>query len=212
MSWHRRTLPALPCLLLLAACEGDRRGVPTGDTSMNDEFAACESVYEGPVVIDEVRVVCTAEDRLRFFVSTIGWTSDATVFSQATGTAGKQLADEHDVATFKHGACRDWDRLEQKLTTGVKVSAWEPNVSSPLSCSPGDDASHANPAVMTYVVRAYDLDGNLADCMALGHDPEGLLDGTHTGTYTPTHPEELKLCAKGLKGTDSKGEKKKGAQ
>ncbi|MBX2803763.1 MAG: hypothetical protein KTR31_39170 [Myxococcales bacterium] len=212
MSWQRRTAASLSgLLLLLAGCEGDRLGRPTGDTA---DFQPCEDIYDEALQITDFQAVCTAEDRLRLRVTTKGWTSDAVVFSQATGVAGPQLADEHDVATVRFGVCQDFDELERTLVTEADPANWEPNVSSPLSCSPDDDASHADPDVMTYVIRVYDLEGNLADCVAVGHDPAGLLDGSQVGTYTPTHPEEWKGCRQGFEDPGDAGTKgkKKGSK
>ena len=185
----------------LGGCVGDRLGGPTGETGFDfDNASPCRRVYDGRIRIQEATVTCVTDQQVRFFVDVRGWTSGAIVFSQETGTAGTQWADEHDLDTFRFGACQDFDHLERELATGLNENAWVPNLSTAFSCEQEDDDSwvhHGDPdvdGVMSYVVRAYAPDGSLADCLAFGHDPEGLLAGTYTRATEPTRPEELEGC------------------
>lgn len=212
--------PVLPVVALLIAtsCVGDRLAGPTADTGFDQP---CRRVYQGPVEIEEASVTCPSDEEVRFFVQTRGWTSGVTVFSQETGSKGVQWADQHDLETFKFGVCQDFDMLEQELRTGLPRTPgkgeeqWVANESTAFSCAQTDEGEFINHGgekggVMTYLVRAYAVDGSLASCMVFGHDPDGLLDETYTRVADPERPEELKDCIKGVyDSTTKKGKTKK---
>ena len=60
-----------------------------------------------------------------------------------------------------------------------------------FSC-PGHHGAPQN--VMTYVYRVYDSDGQLADCLAQGHDPEIVIDDLMDRRSDPSRPNELTDC------------------
>lgn len=215
-----RTHFAALVMMTTAACSGDRLAGPTADTGFDQP---CRRVYDGPVEIEEALITCETPTEVRFYARTRGWTSGITVFSQETGATGVQWADQHDLQTFKFGACQDFDMLERELRTGLprapgaKDEMWEVNQSTVFSCEQREDGTFVNhgdgsdSATMTYLLRAYAVDGSLASCLVFGHDPDGLLAGTYSRVLDPARPEELKQCIKGVttgsKGTD-KGTKK----
>ena len=180
----------------------------------------CRRVYEGPVEITDARISCPTDDQVRFFTRTQGWTSGVTVFSQETGAAEPQWSDQHDLKTYKFGACGDFDMLQLELQTGLERSpgpddeAWEANLSTAFSCAQNSDGTwvnHGDPSgggIMTYLVRAYDVDGTFASCMVFGHDPAGLVSGKYTRVLDPDRPEELENCKVGTY-TESKGKEPK---
>lgn len=194
----RLVLPAA-ALLLFNACVGDRLGGPTADTGFE---RPCSRLYDGPVAIEEALVACE-DSELRYYVRTMGWTSGVTIFAQETAAKGVQWADQHDLTTFKFGVCQDFDMLDLELTTSVGPTEWTPNESTAFSCEVDDDGNyihHGDPKTggnMTYLVRAYAVDGSLASCMVFGHDPKGLLAGTYKRSLEPDRPTDLKSCVVG---------------
>ena len=195
--------PLLFAVTLTAGCTGDRLGGPTGDTGFDTQ--ACPRPYDGPVRITEARVSCESDDTVRFYARTQGWTSEVTLFAQETGVDGAQRAEQHELVSFKFGACEDFDLLENQVTTGSPM--WEPNITSEFSCEQNDDGSYVNfgdpetGGVMSYIMRAYTVDGEFASCLAFGHDPQGLLDGDYddrrAGGVGPDRPDELSSCTIG---------------
>ena len=75
------------------------------------------------------------------------------------------------------------------ITTGVSPIDWSEGVSTVFPCGFYDD-----PAVMSYVVRAYDLNGELADCVAWGDDPDGMIDGVYFNINIPVDESEIFGC------------------
>lgn len=166
----------------LVACAGDSdtktdSGSPTGidTTDTETECAGQGGFYDGPITVQEVSVTCDASDNVRFYARTEGWTGDGWVFSQETANPTPNWSDTHDMESYQFDACGYEDELERTLATGAAVAAWEMNVSTVFTCAAHFDAANG---VMSYAVGVKDLDGNLADCLAWGQDPDGMIDGS----------------------------------
>ena len=84
--------------------------------------------------------------------------------------------------------------LETVLTTGV---ADPQDGGTILRCDPGQDYD-ADPPVLTHMFRIYDLDGTMADCVAAGHDPQGLIEGAYDRIKNRLTRTEVERCTIGV--------------
>lgn len=169
----------------------------TGTTGLTGD---CPDPYTGPILIDEIGVACDDPTTVTFTMRTTGLTSGGLVFSQETGNTDApyaQWSDEHDLDSIDFdAACGSFDSLARTLATGAGSFDWEVNVSTVFRCD--DDGAgnpyHHNATVMSYAFRAYDLDEVLADCVAAGDDPSGMLNNTYDRVNDPFMPGELAGC------------------
>lgn len=179
---------AMFAALALVACSGDDTSKTTGGTGTTDttdtqtDCADVGGFYDGPVTVQEVSVGCDANDVVRFYARTEGWTGDGWVFSQETANPTPNWSDTHDMASYQFDACGYEDELERSLETGAAPATWEMNVSSVFTCAGHYDAANG---VMSYAVGVMDIDGNLADCLAWGQDPDGMIDGSISRVNEP---------------------------
>lgn len=153
-----------------AACTGDK-GVDSG-TPADTGTAACAETYDGPPVIQEVRVECLSTNTVRFYARTEGWTDDGYVFSQETGNQTPNYSDEHDLTAYDWDACGFEDNLERELSTSADYNAAQRNQSTVFSCEP--DVHFDGAGVMTYAFAVNDQQGQVADCLAFGEDVNGM--------------------------------------
>lgn len=183
-------------LAALAACSGpDDKGdsADTGaldtdgaDTDTDTEATCPDGVYEGPVSIVSWDVSCV-NDQVTYSIETEGWTNDGVVYSQETENT-PPWSDEHDLVSYEFDECQSWDKLQTVLTTGAATTDWVPNESTVFSC-----ADHFNSPVMSYAAQVLDINGDVADCVAWGEDPQALVDGTaEPGANAPTF--DLSTC------------------
>ena len=191
----------LGMLAFAAGCAGDEGIKGSGETGTTDTdtmtgMTECPEIYTGPTLVQLTQVSCLDNSTVRFYVETDGWTGDGLWFSQETGNAEPQWADEHDILSFEFDDCGFWDHLEQELTTGAGVSDWSVNQSTVFSCEP--NVHFDGSGVMSYAARVYDIDGNFADCLAWGHDPQGMIDGDYSRANEPTAASELDSCEIGV--------------
>ncbi|MCB9685785.1 MAG: hypothetical protein H6735_12155 [Alphaproteobacteria bacterium] len=139
----------------------------TGGTMSADD---CLVVYEGPVLVTHSRITC-ADDDMTLWFQTEGWTSGGQVFVQDTSGGSPQWAEEHALESVGHDVCGAWDELEVDIHAGVRTDQYIPDVTSAFACSdPGAGR-------LTYAVAVQDIEGDLADCVVFGHDPQALLAG-----------------------------------
>jgi hypothetical protein len=80
--------------------------------------------------------------------------------------------------------------LSKTIDVGVGINDWADGVGTIFTC----EAHYNDPAVMSYITRAYDLDAMLADCVAWGEDPAGMIAGDYFGNNTPIAEGELAGC------------------
>mgnify|MGYP000589398861 CR=1 FL=1 len=76
------------------------------------------------------------------------------------------------------------------IATGASPSTWYVGTSTLFTC----DEYFNQPDIMSYVVRAYDINGGLADCVAWGHDPTGMIAGDYFVYNSPINRTEFGGC------------------
>ena len=80
------------------------------------------------------------------------------------------------VGLLSLSACLDydpdgyWDYLERTLPQITDWTAWDTDPNTLYACD------NARKATMTWMINAWDIDGNRADCAVWGHDPS-VFDG-----------------------------------
>ncbi len=177
----RRRLTGLWILAGLAACEqpstdsGGTGGLPVAPLRIRQYTAVCvdDATYSGEL-----------------------WASAAT-----NGTALLNLWDtlapsptahneEHDLLTTGTGAFG-----EILAVTLTEVASLEDVGAGTtlFGCAIGE--ALALPTALTYAIRVYDPEGELAECGAFGHDPAVVAAGTYpTAGGLPSSPNELASC------------------
>lgn len=173
-------LGAAVCTVVLAACygTGDFAGKASGDTadSVPIEFPRVTS-YD---------VECDAANdvaRYRAFTSIEPFAG--VVFQQDTSSPGPgQLAEEHDLLPNDLG-----DAVERELVPDVQSPTR--NESTAFSCVT-DQLTRQDR--VTFAFGLVDETGALVDCLAGGHDPRGLVDGTYQGLAAVEPSFPLSLC------------------
>lgn len=76
------------------------------------------------------------------------------------------------------------------IATGASPSTWSVGTATVFTCN-----DHFNgPDVMSYIARAYDINGGLADCVAWGHDPTGMIAGDYFVYNIPIDRSEFGGC------------------
>lgn len=175
---------------LAVGCTAGDKGADSGDSGGT---ATCpQGTYDGPVSVQRAEVDCTDTRTVRFYANTEGWTDDGYVFAQETGNE-VQYSDEHDLIAYDWDACGFEDNLEQTLTTNVDFNDVARNQSTVFSCEFEDHYDESG--VMTYAFAVNDVDGNLADCLAFGHDVTGMKNGTYDRLNEPSF--DLGICSEG---------------
>ncbi len=154
------------------------------------EDASCEERYADPARIDQLSASCDEHDRWGVVLQTRGWASRAVI--TLAGTAAQALWNEdHALDGGDFDPCGAWDRLEADAIE-TESDAWRSGQQTVFSCWQLQQL----PPVLTRVVRLYALDGSLVECLASGHDPEGLLGGAYDDALPNPieHRTELERC------------------
>lgn len=190
-------------LCSLVACTGGSDDKAEG-TDTATPAADCATPYGGPIVIRETHIRCETPTSVRFEAITDGPTSGGRIFSQETGNSdlNGQWADEHDLEIAEADPCGSYNLLEKTLVAGVGPDNWQHNLSTAFRCdAEGGVAFHHNALdVMSYAMRVYAPDGTLADCLAGGHDANGMINGVYGRVADPQSPGELAMCVVGVFG------------
>lgn len=168
----------------LAGCDrpevqhvGRRESSSVTSTGCPDGF------YSGPVSLARADVTCGG-DVLALLGETVGWANGGFLFIQETADdPEEQRAEEHAVLDTTFDMCGGWCTLEQSLDAGVA----EPVVDESTAFACDDDGGR------TYAVGVHDIEGTFVDCVAWGHDPQGLVDGV-AGVPTRTPSHDLGRC------------------
>lgn len=142
--------------------------------------------YTGPALISQIEMTCDPGGTAwRYRVHTVGWTSDALLNMSDTNNA-PPWDEEHWLPSYDFDAMGWWDELQLELSS----SSYVRDVSTLFRCD-----VHLVDGSMTWAVRVYDVDGNLGDCVALGHDPAGYIAGAYPPAYNyVTDPGEFAGC------------------
>ncbi len=184
----KQNLALIGLALLAASCDGDVTKA-SGDTST---LSGCATPFEGPIVIVQAGIVCDNASQVTFTASTDGLTSGGLIYSQETGNVEPQYSDEHDLeSTDWDEECGSFDNLARTLSTDAAFGASVVNQSTVFSCAAD---THFASDVMSYVVRVYDFDDSMADCLAAGDDAQGVLDSTYEAVNPPFSPSEFANC------------------
>ncbi len=160
---------------------GDPGSVSTDYSATTETDCSREGgFYTGPVVLEVASVTCPTVDEVALEVVTAGWTSDGTVYMVETG-APTPWDEEHDVRSVEFDPCGSFD---------VLAGALKPGDTSAFTCE-----QHAG-NTLSYAARVYDIDGNFADCVAWGHDPQAIVDGSilEDCINCPAQREQLQMC------------------
>ena len=163
---------------------------PTGPTGVSDPPSVD---VMGPGIIGRVTVTCDANDEVRFYVEAGAAVFGGLIFSQETGVgaaAYPQYADEHDLVAYAHDPLIPLTQLEQELETGVGLGTNTVNVSTVFRC----DDHFEDPGHMSYVVRVYDANLLLLDCLAFGEDGQAVVDDVYDRVVDPVDLPELVGC------------------
>jgi hypothetical protein len=178
----------------------DDFGPPT-DTSLpvtdTTDTADCpDGTYDGSTFVVAGGVDCNGDTAV-LSADLFGWTDRAVVFLQETGAVAPHRSEEHPLHTSTRDRCGFDEQRRQELTSlGVSVDAWEAGESSVFPC-----ATHlSNPLMMTVAIYVEDVDDGAGDCLAVGHDPEGLVGGLYDDARVGVDPTfDLSLCVIGAR-------------
>jgi hypothetical protein len=170
-----------------------------GATADTGDTADCpDGTYAGPTWVQYVSLTCT-DSQANVEASLLGWSAPASpvIFMQETGTSiGGQWSEEHHLNVESRDECGfDEELLQQIGDLGVPLDEWESGRATVFTC---DD--HLNRSdVMTIAVYVEDVDSPSSDCLALGHDPQGLVDGDYDGDRVGVEPSfDLSRCIVGV--------------
>jgi hypothetical protein len=85
-------------------------------------------------------------------------------------------SEEHDLSVTAYDVCGWWSEAELRIPTQSVPGnpGYVRDSSSLFACGP-----HFGSGVMTYLVAALDETGAVSDCLAFGHDPQGVVDGVY---------------------------------
>ncbi|MEQ1567303.1 MAG: hypothetical protein ABMA64_16800 [Myxococcota bacterium] len=171
----------------------DKQAPSTDDTGPCTN--CCGSEPTGPASIATLALTCEA-DALTWFTETAGWAGSGRVFAVDTAST-TPWSEEHDLALFDDDACLTWAQLAVTVParagseTGT-APTYERNVSSNLTCDGLDG--------VTVAFALVDTSGAALECVAAGHDPQGLVDGTYDA-FVPNDPSwDLAGCDLGALG------------
>lgn len=189
------------CLVALAiACGGDKdatsgaTGDSTTDTTGVGTDCAPDGPFTGPLGITAYSVTCTGTD-VTFDIETAGVTAGGWVFSQETGTAGGQWADNHTLESYEYDqTCGTFDKLHRTIAaTGTDAGTLAQDVNSLFHC----DTHYEVADKMTYAFAVDDSTGNQAACSVVGGDPAALIAQSGNNVGEPPVPD-LSACVEGL--------------
>ena len=163
--------------------DGSDTSISTGDTG---------DFYDGPIVIERWSVDCPDNDEtLTISVDSAGWTNGiARAWLVETSDVAEPWDEEHPVRSTERDPRGSFERHRVDLADQVREPT--PGVSTQFDC-----ATNVSAAALTWVIRIYDPENALADCIAFGHDPWGLVLGAYDGVVAnggATDPEELGDC------------------
>ncbi|MCB9684619.1 MAG: hypothetical protein H6738_04525 [Alphaproteobacteria bacterium] len=140
----------------------------SGRTWGRDSGDPCTTTDPGPTLVEAASVVCTGT-QLTVDAESQAWISLAVVHLRDNANS-PYWSENHELTSYAFDPCGRWDRFDVDLDTGASVATWQPDVSTVFTCSHVDDDQ------MSYAIGIWDFDGNFADCIAWGFDPQEILD------------------------------------
>lgn len=181
--------------LFAIGCSGDDEVKATGDTG-GGTTGDDDDDDTGPVILDEFDdatlaggVICsgsTVDFEFDFLGESSGGLLDA-----ADSANASNWNDWHSLLASGVATDGSYTLLSATgITTGVAPADWADGVSTVFTC----DDHYNDPAVMTYIARAYDINGAFVDCVAWGDDPAGMLAGDYDEFNPMVDTGELTGC------------------
>ena len=161
----------------------------TGDTLGTGDTAV---PYDGPTIIDDWSLTCPDLNNWQLRVETTGRTDGlASVYMMETANA-YPWDEQHDVDSVDFDPLGLWEDHEVLMEDEKRpISDWVPGQSTVFTCG-----VHDTPNTMTWVIRVYDDTGALADCVVMGEDPTGMINGKYDADMIngPADPREFANC------------------
>jgi len=144
----------------------------------------------GRVQITDVDVRCEG-DTWVIESRTDGWTGHAIINLWETAIV-YGWDEEHTVPSVDYDPGGSWDRQEQRLQDDSTAGTFEPDRNTVFTCGLHDVEPR-----MTYMLRVYDTDDALADCLIWSTDPDGvdiMRAGMGPQNNPVTDPGDLARC------------------
>lgn len=156
-------------------------------TSTADTFGSVTNFV--PLELDYVELPSCAGNTWSYYAETAGWTNGANLVNAWDSANEGGWNEEHTLLSvgFEEDGSRDY--LQTDLEAGTSVASFQQDVNTVFACG-----VHDVDPVMTYVIRVYDLDGNMAECGAFATDPAGagsVLSGAADTLNPITAPGEV---------------------
>jgi hypothetical protein len=158
------------------------------DSSGDDDDATSADAIDDSAIGDAVRC---AGNTVSFYVSFLGEASYGYFDAADTVNYDTVYGNWNDTHTLDAtGMSADATDLEVSISTGTTLANWSDGVATIFRC----EYHYEEPGTMSYAARAYDLNGDLADCVAWGEDPQGFIDNVAPNfeeyTYYNPRPSE----------------------
>jgi hypothetical protein len=98
------------------------------------------------------------------------------------------------MVSYDHDPDEYWDKVERILDSGGN---YVPDISTLFTCGIHDNGATPFNAAMVFAYRAYDVDGNLRDCVLIGSRAADVTAAhADVTTYnTISNPSELANCS-----------------
>ncbi len=176
---------AVVFLAALAACDGGQKDSGSGDTPAGDPR------------IDSYTPTCLDDDTYYGELITTSLTNGVGILNLwETGapTEDDFWNEEHDLIST--GSGEFGESLDVTLTMVPYPEDVVSSSTTLFSCADvGQFEGGATAAdTLTYAIRIYDTDGVLSDCIAFGHEPSSVVDGSIAGLNSVSASSELSSC------------------
>lgn len=146
---------------LAIACGGKDGASDTADSDVvggNGDQTLIRFV-EYPGCVEE------AAGKWRYYAETFGWTDGNNVVNAWETGNVDGINEEHPLPSIDYGPDKEFDIIQVDLDAGIDPAAFSEGDNTVFACGVHDVDN-----VMTFAVRVYDLDHNLADCAIYSSD------------------------------------------
>lgn len=164
---------------IAAACSA----TASGDAGSTADTAECSAVATplAPLWVTGARATC-GSGRWRLSLGTTGDAGGVDVFAIDTASPFP-WSEGHALALAARDPCGLGDAWERTLTADADYAR---DASSRFGCGGASG--------LTWAMRVVDPDGQRADCVAFGEDPEGLIAGGYAADYIMTPAFDPTRC------------------
>lgn len=151
------------------------------DTPLPDDYPMWNTDWW---VTDWAEAIECGQDEFFITLITENWGYEAE-FYMADTAFGKRYEEEHTFVDFDNGDSPDtWTEFNRGLETDA--ASYIADARTKFSCEDGDfDPSDALDFQVTFAAVVYTVDGEVADCIVFGHDPDALLGTVPAGLSPP---------------------------